>query len=838
MNDKNTVSLQDFAVMKPYNGEQLLCEGCENKCVVHRFIFENGNSYYSGNKCEKIYSNKGSASGKGTDFYQYKYKQVFKNAGTPGKIVDRAYTVGIPRILNIYENYPFWNTLFSHCGIKVQLSRRSTMKLYERGLSTVMSDNICFPAKLAHGHIFDLIERKVDRIFFPFVVHDRKEDEKTANSYNCPIVAGYSEVIRSAINPDRYGIPFDSPTITFNNEKLLKKACREYFDSIRTEVNIDRKTFDHAFDQALKVQYDYCEDLTRENHRILTEAREKGRMVILLAGRPYHADPLIQHKISEMIADFDVDIISEDLLRQETTDDFDDVQSVLQWAYSTRIIKAARWVAASDDNVHFVQMTSFGCGPDAFILDEVNDILRRKGKNLTILKIDDVNNIGSLRLRMRSLIESLKFKNKIVRDKKIKNGLVQTPPFTEKDRGRTLLAPYFADFYSPFVPTIFNMMGYKIENLPPSDQLSAQYGLKYSNNEICYPATLIVGDMVKALESGKYKREEVALAITQTGGQCRATSYISLIKKALINAGYDDIPVVAIATGGTMVNEQPGFSPDYKKVIRIAIYSLYYADALSTMFYATAPREKEKGGALRLRDKYLSDVQSFVAEKDSKGMLNLLKQAAEDFNRMAEDLSVPQIGIVGEIFVKYNAFAHKSVVNWLIEQGVEPVVPGLTDFFTQFFVNTPAAVANNFDTSSMPTPLLKLIEMYVNRCSRKVEKAASGFRYFRPFSNIHRDAALAERIISLSAQFGEGWLIPAEFAHFAETGIRNAVSLQPFGCIANHIVAKGIEKRVKQFYPDMNLLFLDFDSGVSEVNILNRLFFMIKNATEYMTAKV
>lgn len=819
--------------MKNYAGEQLLCEGCENKCVVHRFTFENGNSYYSGNKCEKVYSNKGSLAEKGNNFYTYKYKNVFKNIAGTNKTPDQTYVIGIPRILNMFENYPFWNTFFSNCGFKVQLSRRSTMKMYEKGLSTVMSDNICFPAKLAHGHIFDLIDKKVDRIFFPFVVHDRKEDTKTANSFNCPVVSGYSEVIRSAIDPERYHIPFDSPTITFNDEGLLKKACREYLRSFENGKKVDNKTFEAAFEKALKIQNDYYDGLVDENKRILSEARKTGRMVILLAGRPYHADPLVQHKISDMIADFDVDIISEDLLRPETENDFEDVQSVLQWAYPTRIIKAARWVANSDENIHFVQMTSFGCGPDAFILDEVNDILRRKGKNLTILKIDDVNNIGSLRLRMRSLIESLKFKNtSSVQEKKIKNDLVQTPPFTEKDRHRTLLAPYFAEFYSPFIPTVFGIMGYNIENLPPSDQATAEFGLKYSNNEICYPATLVVGDMIKALESGKYKREEVALAITQTGGQCRATSYISLIKKALINAGYDDIPVVAIATGDSMINEQPGFNPDYKKIIRVALYSLYYADALSTMFYATAPREKEEGGALRLRDKYLSEVQPFVAERNIKGMLKLMKQAASDFNQMAKDIPVPQIGIVGEIFVKYNAFAHKNVVNWLIEQGVEPVVPGLTDFFVQFFVNTPAAVENNFRRKTMSKTLLKLIEMYVDQCASKVEKAARGFKYFRPFSDIHHDAALAERIISLSAQFGEGWLIPAEFAHFAETGVNNAVSLQPFGCIANHIVAKGIEKRVKQFYPDMNLLFLDFDSGVSEVNILNRLFFMIKNASE------
>ncbi|MCD7973175.1 MAG: hypothetical protein LUG18_11020 [Candidatus Azobacteroides sp.] len=233
-----------------------------------------------------------------------------------------------------------------------------------------------------------------------------------------------------------------------------------------------------------------------------------------------------------------------------------------------------------------------------------------------------------------------------------------------------------------------------------------------------------------------------------------------------------------------------------------------------------------------LKDKYLTDIQPLVRQKDIKGMLRLMEEAAKEFNELADDRQVPQIGIVGEIFVKYNSFAHKSVVDWLVEQGVEPVIPGLSDFFVQTFVNTPVGVKNNFRPASFSNHFLRLAEIYVNRCARKIAKAASGFRYFRPFTDIHHDAKMAERIVSLSAQFGEGWLIPAEFAHFAEKGIYNAVSLQPFGCIANHIIAKGIEKRIKKFYPDMNLLFLDFDSGVSEVNVLNRLFFMIRNASE------
>jgi len=831
-----------------YKDKQLTCPGCTNRCQVREFLFDNGNVYYSGNKCEKVFTNKGGDFRKGENMYTFKYSRIFKKYFVPAERAKNPATtekssvpakkirIGIPRALNAFENYPFWNALLTECGFEVVLSATSTVPLYEKGLHSVMSDNICFPAKLMHGHVLDLINRKVDRIFIPYVVRERIEDKEASGSFNCPVVSGYSQVIASAMETKgKYGVPQDSPVFTFSDEKLLRRASYKYLHGL----GVPKKVFEPAFSVALNTQRKFTHELCDKAKTILENARKNNRMVLLLAGRPYHTDPLVQHKISDMAADFGADIITEDIVRFSDDDALDGINGVLQWTYVTRILKAARFVAGAESSVHYVQMTSFGCGPDAFIIDEVSDILKQGGKNITILKIDDVNNIGSLKLRLRSLVESLKFKSGLAGTRAKKVFPKHTAVFREEDRHRTILYPFISGYLSPIIKPALEACGYKAVMLPPSDEKTVEYGLKHSNNEICYPATLCVGDIVKALDSGKYDPKEVAVGISQTGGQCRATNYLTLIKKALANAGYGDVPVVALGVGTSPLNEQPGMHFSLSKIAKCAVSAIVYGDCLSQMYYSTVVREQVSGTSAKLRDSYMAALVSSVRWNRVGEMFKLLRRAAEEFDAVPvrENLSVPAVGIVGEIYVKYNSFSHKNVVSWLVENGVEPVIPNVTDFMIQDIVNNKINVKLNLAHRSLRTWGFTLaFSMIAKSAIAKADRACRPFRRYRPFGSIEEKAAKGAEIVNLAAQFGEGWLIPAEFASFAEHGIYNAVSLQPFGCIANHIVAKGIEKRVKRLYPKMNLLFLDFDSGTSEANVLNRLHFVIKNARDQAAA--
>ncbi len=819
----NSKGIQEMMSKAEYQTASLNCRGCENSCLVVRYRFDNGGTYYSGNRCERVFSSSGEHREKGENVYHKKVSLLFDRAQTvapsPAKAKGKKpLTIGIPRCLNMFEEFPFWHKMFTECGINVVLSDPSALHEYERVACMVMSDNICFPAKLAHSHIRNLQQKGVDRIFMPFVIYEREGKEQ--NTYNCPIVAGYSEVIRSVQSND---IPLDTPVITFKDKELTLRQCV----SLLKGYGVNKKTAIRAIALAEEELDKYEGAVAEASKDILHKYEEQSRLTVLLLGRPYHSDPLIQHKVSDIIAGMGVNVISDDIVRDMDIP-LNDVHFVSQWAYTNRILKAAKWGAMQDDNVQCVQLTSFGCGPDAFLTDAVRDLVMNYGKSLTLLKLDDIDNVGSLKLRIRSLVESLKLsRNKTRKIYEFKT----VPVFEVKDRRRTILAPYFTPFISPVIPPVMKLAGYNVVNLPMSDAESCEMGLKYANNEVCYPATLVVGDIVKALNTGKYDLNETAVAITQTGGQCRASNYISLIKKALVDAGYGQVPVIAVSIGSGIDNYQPGFTVDWGKMIKPALYAILVSDTIAKFYYPSAVREKIKGKAMELKNKYLDLAGKIIeANKDlASNILALVRRAADEFNSICIDKDTAKVGVVGEIYLKFNPFAHKDVTSWLMDRGIEIAPPILLDFFIQYFVNRKVKKQTGMERSSTPEFLFSALYKYLMSKVAEVNKAARKFRYFHPFGDIFEEAEYAKEMLTLNSRFGEGWLLPGEIAGYCLRGVNNVISLQPFGCIANHIVEKGIENKIKKLYPQINLLSLDFDSGVSDVNVINRMLLFFDN---------
>ncbi|MCK9229727.1 MAG: acyl-CoA dehydratase activase-related protein [Syntrophales bacterium] len=810
-----------------FRTREVRCKGCTNQCVVTIYSFSGGRNFYTGNKCERYFGNRGGGKTRGTNLFSKRNEFLFNDipqAVEPALNV----TVGIPRILDMYENFPFWSTLLTECGFDVVPSSESSQEIYEKGLGAIMADNICFPAKLAHGHVVDLVEKGVDRVLYPLTFHESPEDVGVVNSYNCPIVASYAEVLKAPLERPGDGTPiFDAPPVSFRDEKLLKKGCRSYLQSL----GISRGRFNQAFAQALAAQQRFRNALESSGKELLEQAADEGRPVVILAGRPYHADPLIEHQTSEMLADLGASVIPCEVASGLCETSINEFTVIPQWTFPNRLIKAARWVADQPSNsIQYVMLNSFGCGPDAFIMDEIRDILSEKGKPLTAIKIDEISSTGSARLRLRSLMETMERRASHLPERK--DITRKTPPYLEKDRKKRIIGPYFADCYSPFFRPVFRLTGYDLNILPPPDKESVEYGMKYANNEICYPAIVVIGDIVKAFKSGLYDPETTVVGMSQTGGQCRATNYVPLIKKALIGAGYQNVPVIAAAHSKALANEQPGFNMAVHRIIRPAFASLLYADAIARMYYRTAVRERVPGQAETIRDHYLQAALPAVETDNTQGLLNHLEDAVTSFNEaIASEAPLPRIGIVGEIFLKYNSFSHMHVVDWMMAQNIEVSVPPLTDFVMQFFVNAAEKQRRFLDRRAALSRMISaFLEYYAGRMVERFEDILMGFRCYEPVASIYQKARMAEDIVSLSNQFGEGWLIPGEIAGFAREGIWNVVCLQPFGCIANQIVAKGIESRILQRYPMMNMLFLDFDAGTSEVNVLNRLHFMIENA--------
>jgi predicted CoA-substrate-specific enzyme activase len=818
------IGLEHVGALGEYQRKEIHCRGCENTCGVTKLTFPNGNSFYSGNRCERIYSNGVRTDRRGVSLPAQKYALLFDRADRPAQPPQPGLTIGIPRVLNMFENFPFWHTLFTACGLNVRLSRPSGNALYQDGAGYIMSDNLCFPGKLVSGHIMDLVKAGVDRIFYPMVFYEREEFKDAANTYNCPVVAGYPDVIRSAMNPaEKFNVPFDMPAVTLRDDKLLAAACEEYLGGLGIEKDVIRA----ALKKALAEQKAFKQKIINLGAEIIRNATRDGRRLILLMGRPYHIDPLINHNIPGLLTDLGVDVITEDSIPMEG-EELNNRHVMTQWEYMNRYFHAARWVG-QQPNVELVQLNSFGCGPDPFLLDEVKAILAEYGKTPTILRIDEIESTGSTRLRLRSMMEALNRADEAAPRQHAARAT--TKVYTKEDRKRTLLLPDFSPFTSPPIVRPLMDLGYNIVQLPEANTASVDTGLKYTNNELCYPAIITLGDIVKALQSGDYDPTTTAVGFSQTGGQCRATSYPSMIKKALVAAGFEQVPVVTLSTSLSVLNDQPGFKLDAKEFIFKAAAGMMFHDALSDMYHSTVIREKHKGESQSVVDRYLRAYMDGTIDVTFTSLLRWLRKAVADFNAI-ETLpgEHPLVGIVGEIYVKYNAFSNNHAADWLMEQGLEVVMPGFFEFFEAGMVSNGHAVRTHVKNRDMTWLLYALGQKVTGALLHQFDSVMQSFVRYRPHTTIQDVAGMAESILSLNHQYGEGWLIGGEIADYARRGVNNVLCLQPFGCIANHVIAKGMQKRIQEALPQVNLLFLDADAGVSEVNFFNRMHFFVNQA--------
>jgi predicted CoA-substrate-specific enzyme activase len=805
--------------------KEFSCTGCENRCAVTRMNFGEGRNYFTGNRCERHFGNGGLGPRPGENLFATRLKILFDRPLEPNRLP--LLTFGIPRVLNMFENFPFWCSLLTHCGFRVVLSAPSGMGLFEKGIGTVMSDNICFPGKLAHGHILDLIEKGVDRIFYPMVIFESRGDPEAQNSFNCPVVTGYPDVVRSAIDPaGRYGVPIDSPAVSFKDTALLKKQIHLYLKSF----GIGKKRVDDAVEKGIEAQRGVWRELQKRAVERMEKAREENRFAVVVSGRPYHSDPLINHGLPELLAGFGVDVIPEIAVPLAADRSLKESRVLTQWAYTNRILSVAK-VVAHTPHLEMLQITSFGCGLDAICADEVREIVRGGGKIYSLIKMDEIANLGAVRVRLRSMLDA-------IRERSGPGKPTSGPEHPDyhsagKPEERTILIPWFSPLYSPIIPPVFASFGCRVELLTPQDRLSVDVGLRYVNNDMCYPAVILIGDIIKTLQSGKHDPEKTTVLLVQTFGQCRASNYLPLTRKALAAAGFGKVPVVSLSAEETLLPS--GLAIDRSKLVKRLALGLIFSDALARMTLATAPHEIRTGSTMALQQKYIAEIGRFAGEEDFRALLDLLREAVRDFNALPVDgAPAPVVGVLGEIFVKHNAFSNNNIVDWLVSQGVEVVVPPLLSFFEQRFVNEEFDQRAYLKRSFRDLMVTRLLDRYVHFYLTRVELAMKGFRYYRRHYDLRELAEETIRTASLANQAGEGWLLPAEMIAMLREGVGNIVCLQPFGCLANHVIGKGVEKKLKSLYKRLNVLFLDMDPGMSEVNILNRLHFIVVSAREGM----
>lgn len=798
------------------------CRGCTNSCRLTINRFSGGRQFISGNRCERGIGGQKNPHNV-PNLFEYKLKRLFSYTPLEADAAPRG-VVGIPRVLNMYENYPFWFTFFTKLGYRVVLSPSSSRQIYELGIESIPSESECYPAKLAHGHVTWLIKQGVKFIFYPSLFYERNEFEEAGNHYNCPIVTSYSENIKNNVEEISNGdITFRNPFMSFRDVNTITYALVKEFTEIpETEIA-----------DAVKAAWDELDAVHKETQKkgeeVLEYLKETGKRGIVLAGRPYHLDPEINHGIPELITSYNIAVLTEDSVSHLAKPERPLIVSD-QWMYHSRLYAAASYVKTVD-NLDLIQLNSFGCGLDAVTTDQVNDILTGSGKIYTCLKIDEVNNLGAARIRIRSLLSAIAVKERQGKQRTINSSAINKVQFTEEMRENyTILCPQMSPIHFEILQPAFNSCGYNFEVLNNDNRRSIDTGLKYVNNDACYPSLLVVGQIMDALTSGKYDVNKVAVIMTQTGGGCRATNYVGFIRRALEKAGMPQVPVISLNLNGMETN--PGFKLDANLMLRAAV-GAEFGDIFMRCVYRMRPYEAVPGSVNKLHDEWLERIIKFVTAKH----INLIKfnkmcrQMIRDFDNIPTlDIKKPRVGIVGEILVKFSPAGNNHLVELLESEGAEPVVPDLIDFMLYCFYNQ-IYKAEQLGTSKKAARLSKLgiwaIEHLLRGAAADELKKS---RHFDPPTSIYKIVEYAKPIVSIGNQTGEGWFLTGEMVELIHENVPNIVCTQPFACLPNHVVGKGVIKALRKAYPESNIVAIDYDPGASEVNQLNRIKLMLSTA--------
>ena len=822
--ESEMLSLDDILKLQ-YTATSVRCGGCANNCMLTVNKFSGGRKHISGNRCEKGAggTNRGE---KAPNMVQFKRDRIF--GYEPLENAPRG-VIGIPRVLNLYENYPFWATFFKELGFQVVVSPFSDRKIYELGMESIPSESECYPAKLAHGHVQWLVNQGVKTIFHPCVFFEHQETGDAQNHYNCPIVVSYAENLKNNVEAITDGnVRYIRPFIAFTSEqtaadRLVKTAAEEW--------SIPEKEVRAAVHAAWAEQQQAKADIRAEGQRLLSEMEAKGGRGIVLAGRPYHIDPEINHGIPELIASYGLTVFTEDSLPISETPERP-LRVVDQWVYHSRLYSAAEFVAKRDD-LELIQLNSFGCGLDAVTTDQVSEILEKSNKLYTLLKIDEVNNLGAVRIRIRSLLAAMDMRREKNIQAKPVSQVYQRKEFTKQmfDEGYTILAPQMSPIHFDILEPVFRKHGFNIVLLDNDNREAIDVGLKFVNNDACFPSITVVGQIMQAILSGKYDTDRLAVIMTQTGGCCRASNYVAFIRRALEKAGLSHIPVISLNANGMEKNSGFRIKP---ALLVDAVQGVVYGDLLMRCLYRTRPYEAFPGAANALYDEWRRRCVAALLDKHpTKYYKRYCREIVTDFDNLFLDETVkkPRVGVVGEILVKYMPLANNHLVELLEREGAEAVVPDLMDFLNYSFYN--GEYKTEFLGAKKSGALVSRLAVKAIRLIRKpaLDALEKSKRFDAPMP-IEKIGELTKPFLSLGNQYGEGWFLTGEMVELLLTGVPNIVCIQPFACLPNHVVGKGVIKALRKAYPQANIAAVDYDPGASEVNQLNRIKLMLSTAKE------
>lgn len=802
------------------------CGLCSNNCMLTINAFSDGRTYVTGNRCDRgagdMIQEKHKPVPNMVDAKLRRYFDYFLKKNIPefeGKL-----RIGIPRVLNIYEDFPFWFTFFHQLGCEVVLSNYTTKDQYNKAIDTIPSDTACYPAKAVHGHIRDLAEAQVDLIWYPCIQHGPKEFSRD-NNYHCPMVISYPELIRNNMQDVMGEIPFYAPFLPLADKKSLVPALVKALKDLPFSKGEISDAVEVAWAEQEKCKADYREMTKKTVSRLVAEQVP----TIVLAGRPYHLDSGINHGIPELITSLGMAVLTEDGVAP-LGNEIKHLRVVDQWSYHSRLYRAAEFVSRTE-GFQIVELNSFGCGLDSIVADQVKDILSAKHKIHTLLKIDEGTNLGAVTIRLRSLqsVMERSMRKHHNPEAPVETTIDDIPSydydrvvFTEEmSKTYKILVPQMSPLHFQLLDPVLNSEGYDFEMLPAPTREDVEIGLKYINNDACYPAIIVVGQLMSALLSGKYDVDKTAVIISQTGGGCRATNYIGYLRKALIDAGMEQVPILSL--NASDMERQPGFKLT-KSFLHRMIQAVVYGDALMQCVLATRPYEINPGSADALCDYWIKKLRERITKANIFQYSKYIKNIIDDFDNLPVDKSKPRprVGVVGEIYVKFHPSANNNINELIEKEGGEVVTSGLLDFFLYCAMDSTYR-AKHLDGTWLSgffgTLAREALELY----RLPYAKAVAASKNFDPLQRMTKVAKEAAHFIDLGNQCGEGWFLTGDMIDLIEKGAKQVVCLQPFGCLPNHVSGKGMVKTLSEAYPDVRIAAIDYDPGSSAVNQANRL---------------
>ena len=802
------------------------CGLCSNNCMLTINAFSDGRTYVTGNRCDRgagdMIQEKHKPVPNMVDAKLRRYFDYFLKKNIPefeGKL-----RIGIPRVLNIYEDFPFWFTFFHQLGCEVVLSNYTTKDQYNKAIDTIPSDTACYPAKAVHGHIRDLAEAQVDLIWYPCIQHGPKEFSRD-NNYHCPMVISYPELIRNNMQDVMGETPFYAPFLPLADKKSLVPALVKALKDLPFSKGEISDAVEVAWAEQEKCKADYREMTKKTVSRLVAEQVP----TIVLAGRPYHLDSGINHGIPELITSLGMAVLTEDGVAPLGYE-IKHLRVVDQWSYHSRLYRAAEFVSRTE-GFQIVELNSFGCGLDSIVADQVKDILSAKHKIHTLLKIDEGTNLGAVTIRLRSLqsVMERSMRKHHNPEAPVETTIDDIPSydydrvvFTEEmSKTYKILVPQMSPLHFQLLDPVLNSEGYDFEMLPAPTREDVEIGLKYINNDACYPAIIVVGQLMSALLSGKYDVDKTAVIISQTGGGCRATNYIGYLRKALIDAGMKQVPILSL--NASDMERQPGFKLT-KSFLHRMIQAVVYGDALMQCVLATRPYEINPGTADALCDYWIKKLRERITKANIFQYSKYIKNIIDDFDNLPVDKSKPRprVGVVGEIYVKFHPSANNNINELIEKEGGEVVTSGLLDFFLYCAMDSTYR-AKHLDGTWLSGFFGSLAREALELYRLPYAKAVAASKNFDPLQRMTKVAKEAAHFIDLGNQCGEGWFLTGDMIDLIEKGAKQVVCLQPFGCLPNHVSGKGMVKTLSEAYPDVRIAAIDYDPGSSAVNQANRL---------------